>query len=133
MSSNPTQVKTIGLLLSLANLPVLKKKIPKIVTKTFGLPFSQNVYVYFDIKCVLHKWKCVIKLLYFDTLFRFIYLQQNYIIILNVHKWRPPSLNKLTPVIFHMELTHLGSKASIYIHFKRYIINIRIKLLYMKS
>ena len=28
-------------------------------------------------------------------------------------KWRPPSLSGLTPIIFNMELTNLGSKASI--------------------
>ena len=27
--------------------------------------------------------------------------------------WRSPSLNKLTPMIFNGELTHLGSEASI--------------------
>ena len=28
--------------------------------------------------------------------------------------WRPPSLSELTPMIFDMGLTHLGSEASIY-------------------
>ena len=27
-------------------------------------------------------------------------------------KWRPPSLSELTPIIFNMELTHLGTEAS---------------------
>ena len=27
--------------------------------------------------------------------------------------WRPPSLSKLTPIIFNTGLTHLGSEASI--------------------
>ena len=27
--------------------------------------------------------------------------------------WRPPSLSELTPIILNMELTHLGSVASI--------------------
>ena len=27
--------------------------------------------------------------------------------------WRPTSISKLTPIIFYMELTHLGSEASI--------------------
>ena len=26
--------------------------------------------------------------------------------------WRPPSLSELTPMIFNMRLTHLGSEAS---------------------
>ena len=26
--------------------------------------------------------------------------------------WKPPSLNELTPIIFNMELTHLGTEAS---------------------
>ena len=29
-------------------------------------------------------------------------------------KWRPPSLNELTPIIFSMGLTHLGSEAAKY-------------------
>ena len=29
-----------------------------------------------------------------------------------VAKWRPPSLSKLTPMIFNTRLTHLGSEAS---------------------
>ena len=29
--------------------------------------------------------------------------------------WRPASLSKLTPIIINMELTHLGSKTTIYI------------------
>ena len=32
--------------------------------------------------------------------------------------WRPPSLSKLTPVVFNTGLTHLGSDAS------KYIINV---------
>ena len=28
--------------------------------------------------------------------------------------WRPPELSELTPMIFDMKLTHLGSEASIY-------------------
>ena len=28
------------------------------------------------------------------------------------NNWRPPSLTKLTPVIFNIELTHLVSEAS---------------------
>ena len=32
--------------------------------------------------------------------------------ILNYHKWRSPSLNELTPIMFDMELTHLGSKTT---------------------
>ena len=27
-------------------------------------------------------------------------------------KWRPPNLNKLTPNLFYIELSHLGLKAS---------------------
>ena len=26
-----------------------------------------------------------------------------------MNNWRPPSLSELTPIIFYMELTHLGS------------------------
>ena len=29
-------------------------------------------------------------------------------------KWKPPSLSELTLITFDMELTHLGSEASIY-------------------
>ena len=29
------------------------------------------------------------------------------------HIWKPPSLSELTPIIFHMELSHLGLEASI--------------------
>ena len=29
--------------------------------------------------------------------------------------WRPLSLSELTPTLFNMELTHLGSKASIWV------------------
>ena len=29
------------------------------------------------------------------------------------YKCRPPTLSELTPIIFHMKLTHLGSEASI--------------------
>ena len=29
------------------------------------------------------------------------------------YTWRPSSLSKLTPIIFNMELTHLGLEASI--------------------
>ena len=32
----------------------------------------------------------------------------------NLPIWRPPRLSELTPILFHMELTHLGSEASIY-------------------
>ena len=28
------------------------------------------------------------------------------------YKCRPPTLSELTPIIFHMKLTHLGSEAS---------------------
>ena len=32
------------------------------------------------------------------------------------NKWRPPSLSKLTLIMFCIELTHLGSEISKYIH-----------------
>ena len=34
--------------------------------------------------------------------------------------WRHASISELTPVIFDMELTHLGSDASIYVYFKNF-------------
>ena len=33
--------------------------------------------------------------------------------ILNENIWRPPSLSGLTPIIFDMELTHLGLEITI--------------------
>ena len=35
--------------------------------------------------------------------------------ILCFTNWTPPSLSDLTPIIFHMELTHLDLEASNYI------------------
>ena len=41
----------------------------------------------------------------------------NFLLILNTfvkYIWRPPSLSKLTPMIFESGLTHIGSDASIF-------------------
>ena len=35
-----------------------------------------------------------------------------WITLITSYKWRPPSLNELTPMIINMGLTHLGSEAS---------------------
>ena len=35
---------------------------------------------------------------------------------IKLNKWRPPNLSELTLVILNMELTHLGSEASICIY-----------------
>ena len=32
----------------------------------------------------------------------------------NTFKWRPPSLSELTPIMFNMEISYLGSEASKY-------------------
>ena len=37
----------------------------------------------------------------------------NYLIVFYYNIWRPSNQSELTPVIFNMELTHLGSEASI--------------------
>ena len=37
--------------------------------------------------------------------------------------WRPPSLSELSPMIFSMGLTHLGSEATIYLSPKYKILN----------
>ena len=51
------------------------------------------------------------------SLFRYvIYVIFRHILKITIFSdiWRPPSLNELTQMIFNMELTHLGSEASIY-------------------
>ena len=44
--------------------------------------------------------------------------------------WRPPSLSELTPILFDMESTYLGSEASIYKVFVGYIANNSFKVNY---
>ena len=48
---------------------------------------------------------------------------------------RPPSLSELTPIIFNMELTHLGSETSIYysIYIKLFCAEIKEKSSFMIS
>ena len=54
-------------------------------------------------------------------------------------KWRPPSLSGLTPMIFSMGLTHLGSEASKYLVFSlKYFLSLKntshpIKPLFLQS
>ena len=34
--------------------------------------------------------------------------------VISMTRWKPPRISQLTPIIIDMELTHLGSKVSLY-------------------
>ena len=48
----------------------------------------------------------------YDYFYKFLKIDLLEIIDLSLDKWRFPSLSELTPMVFNMGLTHLGSEAS---------------------
>ena len=52
----------------------------------------------------------------------------------NLNIWRPPSLSELTPMLFNMGLTHLGSETSIYTEYLYiYSIEMLVKSLFLNT